>query len=209
MRPFDTAMVCGRFQHVHKGHEKLFDMALTLCDRVLILVGSSQEVATERNPYDVATRIEMIRAIYGNDNDRVMVRPLNDMTNENDACVAWGSYLMTNTKRILMKQPELMIYGNDEARSKWFDTNTLKNTSEFIINRNELNISATMLRSLLVLDKREEWMQFTHPRIHKHYDRLRAELLQVPFYKNKYDTILRDGIKLVPWSDHQVDRVII
>ena len=204
MRPFDSAMVCGRFQHVHKGHEKLFETALTLCDRVVILVGSAQEVATERNPYDVATRIDMIRAIYGHDNDRVIVRPLNDMTNENDICPEWGDFLMSNTKRILMKQPELMIYGNDESRSKWFNPSTLKDTSEFIINRNELPISATMMRNLLLLDKRDEWMKFTNQKMHKHYDRLRAELLQVSFYKNKYDKILREGMELKQWSDKVV-----
>ena len=76
-----------------------------------------------------------------------------------------------------------MIYGNDESRSGWFDKKDLKNTTELIINRTELPISATMLRQLMVEDKREEWMQFVNPRLHKMYDEIRSELLGVPFYQ--------------------------
>ena len=41
-KPYDTALIVGRFNTLHKGHQKLIDTALTLCDRVLILVGSAQ-----------------------------------------------------------------------------------------------------------------------------------------------------------------------
>ena len=49
MKPYDVGVICGRFQTFHIGHESLVNTALTLCDRVLILVGSSQECGTERN----------------------------------------------------------------------------------------------------------------------------------------------------------------
>lgn len=41
---YDVGMVCGRFQTFHKGHESLIESAVALCDRVLILIGSSQGV---------------------------------------------------------------------------------------------------------------------------------------------------------------------
>ena len=43
MKPYDVGLVCGRFQTFHKGHEKLVDTGLLLCDRLLILIGSAQE----------------------------------------------------------------------------------------------------------------------------------------------------------------------
>ena len=49
MKPYDVGLVCGRFQTFHKGHEKLVDTGLLLCDRLLILIGSAQESGTERN----------------------------------------------------------------------------------------------------------------------------------------------------------------
>ena len=51
MKPYDVGLVCGRFQTFHKGHEKLVDTGLLLCDRLLILIGSAQESGTERNQY--------------------------------------------------------------------------------------------------------------------------------------------------------------
>ena len=77
-----------------------------------------------------------------------------------------------------------MIYGNDESRSDWFDKNDLKNTTELILNRAELPISATLVRELMAKAKRKEWMELVNPRLHKMYDELRAELMSVEFYQN-------------------------
>lgn len=180
-RAYDTGLVVGRFQTFHKGHQKLIETGLLLCDRVLVLVGSAQECGTERNPLNVETRIQMIKAVYPD--ERVMIYALSDLSNENDIRPEWGRYLLTNVDRYIYKAPELMIYGNDEARSRWFDTEDIKDTSEFIVNRGSLPISATMLREMMVKDERREWMKWVDPKLHKMYDRLRNELMTVPFYQ--------------------------
>lgn len=54
----------------------------------------------------------------------------------------------------------------------------LKNTTELIINREELPISGTMLRTLMIQDKRREWMTFVNPKLHKMYDEIRSELME-------------------------------
>lgn len=183
IRPYDTGLVVGRFQTFHKGHQRLVENALKMCDRVLILVGSSQECGTERNPLNVETRIEMIRMVYP-DKDRVIIYPLADLTNENNITTDWGRYVLQNVDRYIFKAPELMVYGNDEARSRWFDVEDIKDTSEFIVNRGALPISATMLRAYMVADNRKEWMKWVDPRLHKMYDKIRVELMTVPFYQN-------------------------
>lgn len=178
---YDSGLIVGQFQTFHKGHQRLVETGLMLCDRVLVLVGSAQECGTEWNPLSVQTRIEMVRAVY--DTDRIMVYALSDMTDENDIRPEWGRYLLGNVDRYLYKSPELMLYGNDESRSRWFDMEDIKDTSEFIINRGSLPISATMLRQMMVLDDRKGWMRWVDPRLHKMYDRLRAELMSVPYYQ--------------------------
>ena len=162
MKPYDIGLICGRFQTFHKGHEKLVDTGLMLCDRLLILIGSAQECGTERNPLNINTRTKMLKEIY-----------------------EWGRYLLDNVDRYIYKNPEVMIYGNDESRSQWFDKKDLANTTELIINRAELPISATMLRQLMVADSRKEWMKWVNPKLHKMYDELRRELMSVDFYKDK------------------------
>lgn len=189
LRPYDCGLICGRFQTFHIGHESLVETGLKLCDRVLILVGSSQESGTERNPYDVATRMDMLRAIYGNDSDVIMMHGLADLTDENDIRPEWGRYLLDAVDRYLYKAPELMIYGNDESRSRWFDPEDIRDTSEFIVNRGRIPVSATMVREAMVFDRRKEWMSMVNPKLHKMYNRLREELMGVSFYQD----MLRKG----------------
>lgn len=177
-------LICGRFQTFHKGHEKLVNTGLMLCDRLLILIGSVQECGTERNPLNINTRTKMLKTVYG-DGTNVMIYGLSDMTNENDICPEWGRYLLNNVDRYIYKNPEVMIYGNDESRSGWFDKKDLKNTTELIINRDEVPISATMLRKLMVKDNRKEWMKWVNPRLHKMYDELRNELMSVEYYQSQ------------------------
>ncbi len=180
---YDTGLIVGRFQTFHKGHQSLVETALKLCDRVIIFVGSSQESGTERNPFNVATRMNVIRECYP-DKDRVQIYALPDLTHEDDITTAWGKFVLDNVDRYIYKAPEIMVYGNDEARSRWFDLNDIKNTAEFIIPRSRLPISATMLREMMVKDERKQWMEWVDPKLHKMYDSLRAELLSVPFYQN-------------------------
>lgn len=183
LKPYDIGLICGRFQTFHKGHEKLIDTGLLLCDRLLILIGSAQECGTERNPFNINTRTKMLKEVYG-DSPNIMIYGLSDMTDENDIRPEWGRYLLDNVDRYIHKNPDIMIYGNDESRSSWFDKKDLKNTTELIINRFELPISATMLRELMIYDKRKDWMELVNPRLHKMYDELRNELLSVSFYRD-------------------------
>ena len=183
-KPYDVGLIVGRFQTLHKGHEKLIETGLMLCDRLLILIGSSQECGTERNPLNINTRTKMLRMIYG-DNPNIMIYGLPDLTNENDIRPEWGRYLLDNADRYIYKNPEIMIDGNDESRSAWFAKEDLKNTTELIINRSELPISATMLRQYMVDDDRKAWMALVNPKLHKMYDEIRAELMTVDFYKQK------------------------
>lgn len=80
---YDTGLIVGRFQTFHKGHQSLVETGLNLCDRLFILVGSSQESGTERNPFNISTRMNVIRECYP-DTQRVHIYALADLTNEND-----------------------------------------------------------------------------------------------------------------------------
>ena len=190
-KPYDIGLVVGRFQHFHKGHKSLVENAYKLCDRVLILVGSAQESGTLRNPYLPSTRIDVIREIYGRDNDKLMVKELNDLTNENDITADWGRYVLKNVKTHIRKVPSLMIYGNDEFRSKWFDPEDIQDTAELVIPRSKIPISATKLREALVKDDFDYWAKFVDEKTHKMYDRLRSELLRTDPYREMYEKLIR------------------
>ena len=190
-KAYDTGLIVGRFQTFHIGHQSLVETGLKLCDRLLILIGSAQECGTERNPLNIITRMKMLRSIY-DDDSRVMIYALPDLTNENDIKPEWGRYVLDNVDRYIYKAPELMIYGNDEARSRWFDVEDIKDTSEFIVNRGRIPISATMLREFMVKDERREWMKWVDPKLHKLYDELRNELMTVPFYQEMHKKLMQN-----------------
>jgi len=180
-KPYELGVVCGRFQHAHIGHEDLIDTALKMCDKVLVLIGSAQEYGTERNPYDVLTRAEIIKEIYPSSD--VIVKPLNDLTTENDITPEWGKYFLSSVKQITDVPIGVMIYGNDESRSKWFAKEDIMNITEVIVNRGKIPISATMMRGFLVNNDEVNWRKYANPKIYKYYNRLRQELLAIPFYQ--------------------------
>ena len=191
MKPYDVGLIVGRFQHFHIGHKSLVENAYKLCDRVLILVGSAQESGTLRNPYLPSTRIDVIREIFGVDNNNLIVKELNDLTNENDINADWGRYVLKYVKKYIRKAPSLMVYGNDEFRSKWFDPNDITDTAELVIPRSRIPISATKLREALVKDDFEYWSKFVDDKTHKMYDRLRCELLATEPYREIYEKMIR------------------
>lgn len=188
MKPYDVGLICGRFQTYHIGHESLINMGTQLCDRILILIGSSQECGTERNPLNINTRTKMLKEIYG-DSPNIMIYGLADMTDENDIRPEWGKYLLGNIDRYIYKVPELMITGDDEERSHWFAREDVVDMSQLIVNRGRIPISATQVRQFMVEDNRKEWMKWVNPKLHKMYDEIRRELMTVQYYKDLYKKI--------------------
>ena len=93
-KPFKTGIVVGRFQTFHKGHEFIIDKAVELCENVGILIGSSQESGTLKNPFTYETRERILKTIYGNS---VEVRPLPDIGVGNNS--KWGEYVLESYNR--------------------------------------------------------------------------------------------------------------
>lgn len=194
---YDLGVVCGRFGHEQLGHVSLFDTCQSLCKRTLILVGSAQESGTLRNPFRVETRIDVIRETYpGESEETLMVRGINDLTNEYDVTSDWGKFVKSEVEHHKHKFASLMVYGNDEFRSKWFAPEDLIGTAELIIPRSTIPISGTQVRGMLVVDDESSWQKSTHPLIHGMYGRLRDELMSVPIYKEIYNKVRRGNMDL-------------
>jgi bifunctional NMN adenylyltransferase/nudix hydrolase len=72
------AVVIGRFSPFHLGHKQLVDHALTLADRVLIVLGSALAPRTVKNPFLASEREQMIRASFPDASDRLAFVALAD-----------------------------------------------------------------------------------------------------------------------------------
>ncbi|HYP86614.1 MAG TPA: NUDIX domain-containing protein [Polyangiaceae bacterium] len=58
----DLAVVIGRFQPFHLGHQALVEHALAVAPRALLIVGSASAPRTVKNPFSAEERIATIRA---------------------------------------------------------------------------------------------------------------------------------------------------
>ena len=65
-KPFELGIILGRFQTFHTGHEYMINTAAAICDRLAVIVGSSQESGTLKNPFDYETRERILKKLFGN-----------------------------------------------------------------------------------------------------------------------------------------------
>lgn len=92
---YDLLVFIGRFQPLHLGHQEVIERALSLANKVLVLVGSANVAPNPRNPFTYQQRSVWIKSIY----PTVETRPLNDHT-YNDP--AWMVEVQKHVKDLLI-----------------------------------------------------------------------------------------------------------
>lgn len=139
---FKLGFMVGRMQPIHKGHQQLIDFALELCDKFIILLGSSNESGTEANPLSFEERKSLIQKIYGN---KIEVYPLVDIgigyTNE------WNNYLVNTVKfHCNGEVPDFYIGGVEEGRSECLSN--YPNITTLYVSRDKIKVSGTQVREV-------------------------------------------------------------
>jgi len=64
-KEYDTLVFCGRFQPFHNGHKAVIDKALEKANEVVVVLGSSFQARSTKNPFTFDERKAMIDAVYG------------------------------------------------------------------------------------------------------------------------------------------------
>lgn len=190
MKTFKLGFVIGRFQHIHLSHKKMINTALQSCERVILMVGSSQESGTVRNPFNLYTRMNLIREVFKKEieDGTLLLAHTDDMTHEGDHSTAWGDFLI---KKIDMwkghygvkDKVDCFIYGNDEERTAWFKPKDIEKISHIVLSRKADNLNATNVRSLMSQDMCSDWINNVPVEISYLYSELRKELMDIPYYK--------------------------
>ena len=96
-RRYDYAVLIGRFQPVHFGHQRLIEHALRLAARVIVVIGSDRQPRSFRNPFTREERERMIRGFLRNSeqgrvstvgvadspyNDQIWIASIQDAVND-------------------------------------------------------------------------------------------------------------------------------
>lgn len=146
---YKTGLVIGRFQPIHKGHEFIIKQALTLCNKVYVYIGSSQESNTWRNPFSFDLRKELISKVFSKEvrKKRLIIKPLADI-GVGDT-LEWGQYVMDTIRTDLWKgfdpsnheDIDLYVTGCEKARASWFSNAITPNMSELRVARKNLEIA--------------------------------------------------------------------
>ena len=153
-KPYNLGILVGRFQTFHKGHQDMVDRAIELCDRVGVLIGSSQESGTNKNPFSYEMREQLLRKIYG---DRICIYPLPDIGVGNTS--KWGNYVIDNVVKHFGVKPDLLISGKEERRIDWLDSENGRSIAELYIPKT-VDISASRMREMLVNDQFDDWKEY-------------------------------------------------
>ena len=75
---YDYLVFIGRFQPFHNGHKRVVEEALQQADKVIILIGSSDQGRSFRNPWLFSERKSMINLTFHNETDRLIIKPIHD-----------------------------------------------------------------------------------------------------------------------------------
>lgn len=113
MKQYDLAVFIGRFQPFHWAHYEVIKHALTKADRVLVLVGSSNQPRDIRNPFTFEERRNVIMECFNDDWIRIKVEPLEDRR-YNDA--AWVNQVQQKVKSVCMTDnlSSVALIGHDK-----------------------------------------------------------------------------------------------
>jgi len=92
-----VALFIGRFQPLHKGHLFALRYIAKRSARVYVVIGSSQEEKTEKNPFSARERLSMMRAVLVKEKlaKKCKVFLLSDIPNDFE----WVSYLDAHIPR--------------------------------------------------------------------------------------------------------------
>lgn len=119
---FKRAILIGRFEPAHNGHLANFLQGFEIADEVIILLGSSFQPRTPKNPFTWGERSEMIAsAIESSAPGRVFsILPIPDFKYSNNAWIA-------EVQRVVKDQEpdvddrDIAILGYDKDDSSWYN----------------------------------------------------------------------------------------
>jgi bifunctional NMN adenylyltransferase/nudix hydrolase len=143
---YDYGIYIGRFQPWHLGHYGRLMNGLLYCDKVIILIGSSSQSRTVKNPFKMSERVTMILGSLP-DVGRVQLCGIDDYSTDEE----WLNSIEYCTKEIIPSTANVVLLGaQKDDYTKAYLIQILERfkwawQSEEVIN----TLSATIIRDYL------------------------------------------------------------
>ena len=156
-KPIKIGVFIARFQPLHKAHMYVIEKALKECDRLVIMLGSSNKENMPRNPFNFRLRKELVSESLSNVHDmtKIQIYQFPDWSEENKSNddVVWGHYLYYNiVSRINQKNFTLYYSDNPDIVKNWFDDEVKDYISFCFLDRKKVfeGLSSTKIRQALL-----------------------------------------------------------
>lgn len=116
-KKYDTLVLIGRFQPLHNAHLEIIKRSTALCDKLIIITGSSAQPRTYKNPFTSEERKYMIRAATGGLSMQVVVEANTD-TIYNDQ--AWAVRVQALVAKHTTSGDNIAIIGHKKDDSSFY-----------------------------------------------------------------------------------------
>jgi bifunctional NMN adenylyltransferase/nudix hydrolase len=138
-----TALIIGRWQLFHKGHESLLKEALNAASEVIVVIGSAYRSRDVRNPFTWEERKAMVQAtLIPTDLARVKFLPVRDYFDDE----RWNNAVRKGVDQLTKTSSKVVLLGFKKDASSYY----LDNFPSWIYKSIEqvIDIDATSLRNV-------------------------------------------------------------
>jgi bifunctional NMN adenylyltransferase/nudix hydrolase len=143
--PADTALIIGRWQIFHKGHQTLLRAALDAAPEVIVVIGSAFRSRNPTNPFTWQERQQMILSTLSKEEQaRVRFLPVRDYYDD----ARWNVAVRDGVKELTKDNPsrDIMLVGFKKDHSSYYLDNFYGWAWKEVTS--EIDISATSLRNV-------------------------------------------------------------
>lgn len=136
-----VSFIVGRMQPLHDGHVHIINEAISIADRTIVLIGSSNEYRTTRNPFTFEERSDLVYSVFS---DKVTCLPLIDIHSNKSWIEAVEDILFSFTS----EEDEIIFVYCDKDNSTLDSNNLLKDKFKLYPVKNSTGLDATNIRKL-------------------------------------------------------------
>lgn len=178
----------SRMQPIHNAHLWMIENALKENDRILVMIGSANKKGTERNPFDIKLRREIVESAikekFLNEYEtRIKVIELPDWSSEkNNDDVEWGRLIYyTVVSNMDVKEFSYYCAEKPEMIKGWFEHELRERINfRFFSRNNQFNgLSATKIREAILKEDYKYIEQYCPTSVIKNIQLLKETMKQI------------------------------
>lgn len=114
---FQVAIVVGRWQLPHLGHQSLFEKALSVSERVIVVIGSSFRSRDTKNPFTWQERQAMIEGMLSPaELERVSFLPIRDYHDDD----RWNRAVQKGVESLVARTDKLALVGFKKDSTSYY-----------------------------------------------------------------------------------------